>query len=433
MGDWISGLWEHLTTPEGGEIRRHGIIGGIVAALLALSEAFGTNIHQIKYKLVLIFCVFVVGFFVIFVSEYWFDRKKPVSLLGVGVVDGHWLYGVSDADRAGQPLIRGSIVKITSSGTGFRVQGTAYLREHLERSAVADHAQRLGAFEGKGSKGSSATLYFYYEGYEFGRGDREHSGTGVGYYKFWMDDDKFESRGFFTGTGLDKGGGVVSSREVFGYKIDDTSLAFDGKEERALLLKYLQSSDDRPDHSKIDFPNAGVVDGWWVDAVYEGAGGDWELVEGSVLMIETDAASNGFSVKGDTYLANQVMGADDPTQVTAPYDFSGAGQAMKTGEGCYYEYSGTSGRIAAGTGYYLFHRKRGEAPTFDGAFLSVPGEPYRIVVGKKIEDSDVLDLKEQRIQLRKHLEECQARSPAVIHAANSMRRLRYRAASKDAG
>jgi hypothetical protein len=424
MKEWVRGLKEHLRTPQGGEVRRHGIIGGTVAALLSLFEALRPRpietIWNLGLLVLLLAVVFFVGFGVIIVSEYWVQHKKPIPLDDVGTVEGHWVYGVRDVNGEDRRFNRGSIVRITSSGLGFYVKGSAYRRDELERPELLERKERLGTFEGKGSKGTRRTVYFYYEGNEYDERYNERSGYGVGYYNFWMHENEVKLRGVFTGTGLGEQGHSVSSREVLGYRIaiDDRQLEFDGKRERQLLLRHLQTLDRDPDEAQIHFRNAGVVDGWWADAVYEKRGRAWEVVEGSVMMFKTAAVSERFSVEGDTYLAGVLMQAADPTHVMPPHAFQGRGRRMEAVDGFYYEYGGTEGKPARGTGYYLFHKKLGERPTFDGAFLCAPGEPYRVVYGVKIDDN--LDSKEQRSQLRKHLDDCQANMPGVIRAANAV-------------
>jgi hypothetical protein len=412
---------EHLKTPEGGEIRRHALVGGTVAALLAFFEAFrphpAVNLESQILLVGLFVLAFVFGCGVILLAEFLLQRKNPIRLEDVGIVDGIWIYGFRDVNSEDRNFSGGSVVRITSCGLGFKIEGHAYRLADLEDAKLFARNGRLGFFKGRG-QAKGTTLSFHYEGQEDYRQD-----TGVGRYLFaksFPGEDELRVSGEFTGTGFDAK--KVSSREVRGHRISHTATEeFDELREREALLQCLNELNNKRDEVKISFPRAGSVDGWWVDAVYEERGLGWEAVKGSILKFESVNASGRFTVTGDTYLAEELKSATDATKVEPNYHFKGHGRRLEEAsrEGFFYEYEGKEGRSAHGVGYYEFRRNAEELPTFEGCFLCTPpGEPNSIVFGVKI--ADELDVKERRVQLLEHLETCWRDVPAVIVTASRL-------------
>src|ERR1700679_4163455 len=92
-------FWEHLKTPEGGEIRRHALVGGTTAALLSFIEVFhppSPRTKSIFFLALLTAAAFVFGFGVILLAEFWIQRRNPIRLAEVGSVDGIWVCGFRD-------------------------------------------------------------------------------------------------------------------------------------------------------------------------------------------------------------------------------------------------------------------------------------------------------------------------------------------------
>ena len=420
MGDWIRGWLEYLKTPEGSELRHHGIIGGTVGVLLTIFEVLHPrqikSVSDVLMLLVSAFAVFIVGFVLLTLGEYWIQRTKPMKL-DCGVVDGYWIYAVRDVNSDDRRFDRGSIVRIQTSGTGFLVSGHAYLRKQLEHPELIERHGRLGEFKGTGSpRKNTGRIYFHFEGSEIDDHGNERIGYGVGYYNFFQYDNDLRMTGIFTGSGLGEKDSPVANREVRGQRIATNiqEREFDTKGDRQSLLALLENLDKQPEEVRIQFRSAGIIDGRWVDAIYEKRGGEWTLIQGSDMEFHTVAVTQRMWVSGCTYDYEWLAAATDLDRVPRPHDFQGQGRRMDRYEGFYYEYGGTEGLPEFGTGYYRF-RMDPRGASFEGAFLRGPGHSYRLVYGIRINDN--LSESERTLALSKHLADCQTHMPNCIRRA----------------
>jgi hypothetical protein len=109
--------------------------------------------------------------FVLFLILAWWHDRRARKLKDAGVVDGYWVDVMRDLSD--DKIKGGSLLKITSSGQGFRVEG-----ESFEYGAAGSFA-RKGGFAGRGQRRDDSSIYFYF------RGDHHPGGGhGSGYYEF---------------------------------------------------------------------------------------------------------------------------------------------------------------------------------------------------------------------------------------------------------
>lgn len=118
----------------------------------------------------------------------------------------------------------------------------------------------------------------------------------------------------------------------------------------------------------------GSVDGYWVDAIYEGDTG--QLVSGSILRV-TSNEQEGFRIVGHSY----------DTDVTAEVgNFIGVG--FGDDSGIVYKYTGYEGALQRdqGIGHYEFQTNPADSTevNFNGAFLQLSLQNARYVRGRKI-------------------------------------------------
>jgi hypothetical protein len=160
----------------------------LVIALLTVAEFFAHEflVQYEPWSVWLLFLgAFVVGFVVLSGFASWLDRidsKKKIALADIGVVDGAYMYVVSDANG---PL-HASVLEIESSvASGFNIlRGHAYEIQPGRDDQII--LKETGWFFGKGH-GNPRFLTYSYEGGL--PGEQHGKETGVGHYDFSEDID----------------------------------------------------------------------------------------------------------------------------------------------------------------------------------------------------------------------------------------------------
>lgn len=223
------GILRLIMSGEYREVVHHATIGALVAVALAWSDDavhawFDTAFHEHPNWVqgLILVSILVSAFSIILAIEsYWasqekYNMERPHELAAVGVVDGVWLDAIWTKDR--EDPIEGTIVKITSSGRGFSVQGTSYLAADLCFTSDFSTVEPIGDFKGDGRPWSEDGLFYQYSGQETGKGlDR-----GVGFYRFWC--DAIDPR-LVRYDGAFLGLNIKDSRSVKGRMATETELA----------------------------------------------------------------------------------------------------------------------------------------------------------------------------------------------------------------
>jgi hypothetical protein len=171
---------------ESGEIRRHAVIGGLIAVFLAAFHMLEQNTLEslaepnagpkIWLRVLLLFVAFILAFIAIWIIETVWHRvqwNKQISIPNFGIVDGRWIDAIVQDGRVAQ----GSVLTIKSAaGEGFSVDGLSY-SVNLEKDV--DPAP-CGTFSGRrGDHFASDGISFGYKGIQEGV---EH--FGIVYYQF---------------------------------------------------------------------------------------------------------------------------------------------------------------------------------------------------------------------------------------------------------
>jgi hypothetical protein len=389
-----------MRSPDAKELRDHATIGGAIALALTLFEycehQFVPRLWASKPLLVALELILVV--LSAFVLAYAFIvglevlRRRAISLADVGPVDGYWIYIMCDADS--EDYNRGSVVRISSSGLEFEMEGYSYSRDELVALASGPAEDiRPGHFRGRGSQRTGNSIHYYY------RGREARDDEGVGFYAFdRRADGEMEITGAFTGFLLGRGrGSAIQTRSLVGRKLTEIETQnFQQDQGRAALLKLLKNS--LP--NQYSFEGIGAVDGYWVDVIYSGSSTKTELIEGSVVKIASSLASRRFTIEGDTYGWDK-----DKKEIKWRRSFTAEGHPMVTGKGIYYG-STVTGREAGpqgGVGYYRFVKGQ-SGVSLVGAFLLGPRDDHRIVLGEQLSEA-AWNKDQGRERLRQFLEQ----------------------------
>jgi hypothetical protein len=170
-------------------IRRDQIIGGLVSLIVASFEIFVKVIMdkfggQPFWWWVLFAAALLVAFFAAFwligIAERAMRKREedslrkiveePIPLKAVGVVNGHWIDAIWDADT--KKLIQYSFFELKSSfKDGFYVRGDSYWCESDQESKPKKGAH-AGDFHGPGYPYGDTTLSIPFSGHERDRPDQ---------------------------------------------------------------------------------------------------------------------------------------------------------------------------------------------------------------------------------------------------------------------
>ncbi len=153
----------------------------------------------------------------------------------------------------------------------------------------------------------------------------------------------------------------------------------------------------------ITLLKCGVVDGIWIDAVYDVY--TKECVEGSVIKIESSGA--GFYVEGWGYDREDLQHADDLSKVPSCSHFSGTGRQWDS-DCLIYAYEGMKGlkQRDKGAVVYEFTRPGGSQLMMSGVFFGFGLQTAFYLRGKRIgEKTKYLspDLQREKLRLREFL------------------------------
>ena len=153
----------------------------------------------------------------------------------------------------------------------------------------------------------------------------------------------------------------------------------------------------------IQLQKCGVVDGIWVDAIYDIY--TKQRVEGSVIQIESSGA--GFTVEGWAYDSNALEQAEDLSQVANCGHFSGSSRHWDE-DGFVYAYDGTKGvkQRDKGAVVYEFTRPGGNQLRMSGVFFGFGLQTAFYIQGKRIETKAKnlsSDLQREKVHLRDFL------------------------------
>ncbi len=180
-------------------------VTGIVAVAVALAEiGIGEWLHDAwpQYRVWVIaggvIAIFVLYRFVMFVIRRyetgWHAReaalkeeadRKPIPIGKLGVVDGIWLDAIYDLQT--RTLVKGSVIKISSTGAGFDVEGWSYEKPALLTAPDVATVDECGHWVNTGSHWSEDSLVYSYKGDDSTRRDTgpviyefKHVGTALG-------------------------------------------------------------------------------------------------------------------------------------------------------------------------------------------------------------------------------------------------------------
>lgn len=372
-----------MRSPDAKELRDHATIGGAIALALTLFEycehefvprLWGSRPLWVALELIL---VVLLAFFLAYVFIVGLEllRRKAISLADVGPVDGRWMYIMCESGS--EDYNRGSVVQISSSGLEFEMEGYSYSRDELVALESGPKEDiHPGHFRGRGSPRTGNSFHFHY------RGREARHDEGVGYYSFdKRADGTMEINGAFTGFLLGQGrGGGMQTRALVGRQLTETEIQdFKQDQGRTALLKLLKNSLPK----QYSFEGIGIVDGYWIDAIYRGSSTQTDLIEGSVVRIASSLASRRFTIEGDTYIWDK-----DKKEIKWRRRFDAEGHPMVTGKGIYYG-STVTGREAGpqgSVGYYRFVKGQ-TGVLLVGAFMLGPRDDHRIVLGEPLSEA----------------------------------------------
>lgn len=398
----MEGFKEFIKSPESAEIRHHAVIGGAIAFVLSAFDYF--EHHAVSWKqviftwkfwsipLALFVVVFIVAFLGIAFLEYFLHR--PLYLKDAGKIDGDWLCALRDITTG--IYNRGSIICIKSSGLGFRIEGWSYSDKELEELKQNSNVSLLGGqFTGDGSERSQDSIHFTYRGREGSRSD-----DGVGYYKFSKQNDhSLRLDGAFTGFTLGPNGTTIT-REMVGRRVTEAEKKQFKEKRYELLSDFVKTRPSEP----LDLANIGVIDGIWMEAIYERDLLSWKLIEGSIVSIDSLSKAGIFELKGESHSWDK-----NGSKLEHIGKFHGTGHIYaERPVGIYFGFSGFEGKGELGCGYYSFVDSI-DGLTFDGAFLRTIGAAPRIVFGKKVTNS-----KNPLDDLKTYLAACENKPPSGL-------------------
>ncbi|MBZ5727438.1 MAG: hypothetical protein LAP87_20875 [Acidobacteriia bacterium] len=281
LGQFLADLWRHRKSPEYTEIWHHAGIGGAIAEALALFDMARTEWVPAWLRghpglwtpllTVLVFAAaFALAFALIHAFEVWRKRSHPSPLPRLGrPPDGHWVYAIREVDGVGFHL--GAVAGIRSSGWGFQMSATSYLRHELEaeerrNAGSLAGAEPMGSYHGEGylwRETNEDRIHYSYQGR-----DREGPDFGVGYSTFGEESSRLTVEGRFAGLAP---GDKPTARFLKGRRVADVGPErerFQLDDGRTLLLEYLRAVSADPG-LLYRFPKVGAIDGHWVDAIYQ--------------------------------------------------------------------------------------------------------------------------------------------------------------------
>jgi hypothetical protein len=402
---FFSDSFHLFRSSEGAEIRHHAVIGGAITFTLIVFE-----LHQKQswydlltgWRLWLVplsvgIVAFCLAFFAIAVLEVFLNR--PVRLKDVGYVDGYWVCALRNVNSGHYDY--GAIIRVQSSGLGFRIKGWSYSRERLEKLRDdSDASISEGQFVGVGWERSSDSIHFHYRGQE-----DSHNDDGVGYYKFVEQKDaSLRLEGGFTGFTLGPEGSTTT-RELHGKKATgDEEIEFKNGDKLDFVLTYLEGQKAEPFH----LPDVGAIDGTWLEAIYEKDFGPWKLIEGSIVTIDSLSTSGLFQLEGRAF-----TWSPNTRRTTWKGMFRGTGHIYTKGlRSMYFGFFGYEDKNELGAGYYSFV-EADNTLRFDGTFLRGIGDPLRLVFGKRLK-SATEDQSRLESELIQYLQECGGTPPSGL-------------------